>query len=80
MTTGTIGTTAVNTVAIMTEAMTNVMVEGMTVITTVVMIAVVTAIGTGTTGTTIDTGSCLQSAGHRRSDLPLLCEAQPWEF
>ena len=54
MTTGTIGITVVNTVATMTEAMITVMIDGMTGITIVVMIAVVTAIGT--TVTTIDIG------------------------
>ncbi|RON28573.1 hypothetical protein BK663_07740 [Pseudomonas lini] len=67
MTTGTIGITAVNTVATMTEAMTNVMVEGMTGITTVVMIAVVIAIGTAMTGTTIDT--CRQPSERRAPPL-----------
>ncbi|MBK5300893.1 hypothetical protein JFT92_06895 [Pseudomonas sp. TH35] len=56
-----------NTVATMTEAMTNVMVEGMTGITTVVMIAVVIAIGTAMTGTTIDT--CRQPSERRAPPL-----------
>ncbi|MBV4462436.1 hypothetical protein KVG95_03720 [Pseudomonas sp. SWRI79] len=56
-----------NTVATMTEAMTNVMIEGITAITIVVMIAVVTAIGTMTTGTTIDT--CRQPSERRAPPL-----------
>jgi hypothetical protein len=80
MMTGTIGITAVNTVATMTEAMTNVMIEGMTGITTDVMIAVVTATGTATTATTIDT--C--SPAFRAGTTALICrqsfEVSPWKF
>jgi hypothetical protein len=80
MTTGMIGITAVNTVAIMTEAMTNVMIEGMTGITIDVMIAVVTAIGIATTATTIDTWPPAFRAGTTALICRQSCEVSPWEF
>ena len=78
--TGTIGITAVNTVATMTEAMTNVMIEGMTGITTGVMIAVVTVTGTATTATTIDTCSPAFRAGATALICRQSCEVSTWEF
>nr|WP_192343535.1 hypothetical protein [Pseudomonas sp. PDM09] len=69
-----------NTVATMTEAMTNVMIEGMTGITTGVMIAVVTVTGTATTATTIDTCSQAFRAGTTALICRQSCEVSPWEF
>ena len=77
--TGTIGITVVNTIATMTEVMTNVMIDAMTGITTDVMIAVVTATGMATT-TMIDTCSSAFRAATAALICRQSCEVSPWEL